>query len=156
MSQGPTLVTKLEWHRAAKPKLPYILAPLYPRLRRSFGARGECGIYFLLSSQRIVYIGQSRNVAARVKEHRRHPPAAFDDFWYIPVPRACLDAYETALIVLLRPIGNGYVAAGHVATPRRWCPEYHLALIDFLGPLALSGVERRSMASDYELEEATA
>jgi hypothetical protein len=62
------------------------------------------GIYFLLSGDEIVYIGQSTRIPQRVATHRYR--LKFDRAVWIPVAEEDLDAYEGALIRRLTPPEN--------------------------------------------------
>jgi hypothetical protein len=59
------------------------------------------GIYFLIRGGRVVYVGQSMNVLARVHTHRA--TKAFDAWHWIPCRRSELDAMERAYIDALVP-----------------------------------------------------
>jgi hypothetical protein len=63
------------------------------------------GIYFLIRSDRVVYVGQSVKVYARVLEHLASKE--FDGFAFIPCPAKSLDVLESLYIHSLRPELNG-------------------------------------------------
>jgi hypothetical protein len=60
-----------------------------------------CGIYFLISDDEIVYIGQSINVISRVASHKKDKE--FDSFSYVEVPKDGLSLFEAAYIDAYKP-----------------------------------------------------
>ena len=62
---------------------------------------GAPGIYFLIRDGRIVYIGQSINVHARVAQHRAKK--RFDRWHWVPVSKRRLDIMEQHYIRHFRP-----------------------------------------------------
>lgn len=66
-----------------------------------------CGVYFLLLQDEIVYIGQSRDIVARINTHIDEQTKQFDRVLYLPCPAGLLDHYEKRLISLMRPRYNG-------------------------------------------------
>ncbi len=58
------------------------------------------GIYFLFSSNKLVYVGQSISVLSRVGSHQ---DKIFDRFSFIPVPKSRLNETERSFINLLLP-----------------------------------------------------
>jgi len=68
-----------------------------------------CGVYFLLFHGEIVYVGQSKDVVARVNQHVDEHLKDFDRVLYIPCPTGLLDYYEKRLIAVLRPKYNNTV-----------------------------------------------
>lgn len=74
------------------------------------------GVYFLIKGQRVVYVGQSVNVYARVASHA--PTKDFDSFTYIPLPVYQLDAAESLYIHALKPEQNGRSGGdGRISAP---------------------------------------
>lgn len=65
------------------------------------------GIYFLCNSDEVVYVGQSSNIAQRVKSHI--DVKSFDRVYALPVPSKELNDVEAAFIKYLQPRYNGYV-----------------------------------------------
>lgn len=65
-----------------------------------------CGIYFLINNDRVIYIGQSVNVSARVSQHTT-TNKVFDKWLVLPCKKEHLDVMESLYIHLLRPPGNG-------------------------------------------------
>jgi len=65
-----------------------------------------CGVYFLFKETACIYVGQSLNVHARVREHKHKKRIAFDEYAWIPVPAALLDSVEGRYIAMLRPEFN--------------------------------------------------
>lgn len=64
------------------------------------------GVYFLISGNDIVYVGQSVNVASRVGSHFSESSKIFDRAVYLPVPPSDLDSVEMAFIKALWPKYN--------------------------------------------------
>lgn len=62
------------------------------------------GVYFLIDSKKIVYVGQSVNVYARISSHG---DKVFDSFAFIPCDKKLLDTLESLYIHILRPALNG-------------------------------------------------
>jgi hypothetical protein len=65
----------------------------------------HCGVYFLIKDGRVVYVGQSVQILARVGTHLTCKD--FDSFSWVRVPRHQLDLVETLYIQHLRPKYNG-------------------------------------------------
>jgi hypothetical protein len=62
------------------------------------------GVYFLIDGNKIVYVGQSVNVYARIAQHHNK---VFDSFAFIPCDKDSLDNLESLYIHILRPLLNG-------------------------------------------------
>ena len=88
---------------------PYLLSlrDIY-RLKRHPSDHAICGIYFLFSKNTCIYVGQSRNIPIRIRDHQNPGSGTrgFDRFAYIEVPPESLNTVETHYIVLLNPIHN--------------------------------------------------
>jgi hypothetical protein len=65
-----------------------------------------CGVYFLLHGEDVVYVGQSKDIVARVNMHIDEQIKTFDRVLYLPCAQGLLDYYEKRLIALLRPHYN--------------------------------------------------
>ncbi|MFN7883090.1 MAG: GIY-YIG nuclease family protein [bacterium] len=76
-----------------------------PRHNPTTAARG---IYFLIKDDRCVYVGQSKNVHVRVREHRTRNSAFkdFDSYSYLSIPDGDLDEVEAYYIRELKPVLN--------------------------------------------------
>ena len=62
------------------------------------------GIYFLIQGKEIVYIGQSKNVMARLAAHdRRKGAGEFEEFSWIKCPSEFLDEFEARCIFAFLP-----------------------------------------------------
>ena len=90
----------------------------------------EAYVYALLDGHEVVYVGQTRNLRARLRQHRRRAQVegwTFTELWYAAVPEGNVNAAERALISALRPPRNN----GHA--------DRAVAPIDltFLGALGL-------------------
>ena len=66
---------------------------------------GETGVYFLISDGRVVYVGQSTNVYARV--HHHSGVKKFDSYAYVRCAPEIMDKLESLYIHYLRPPLNG-------------------------------------------------
>jgi len=58
------------------------------------------GVYFLIDGDKVVYVGQSVNVYARIASHH---DKVFERFAFIPCKRDVLDSLESLYIHTLRP-----------------------------------------------------
>ena len=58
------------------------------------------GVYFLIDSGKVVYVGQSVNVYARIAQHH---DKVFDSFAFIPCAKDMLDSLESLYIHVLHP-----------------------------------------------------
>jgi hypothetical protein len=72
------------------------------------------GVYFLISDQKIVYVGQSLCIFSRIDQHKK--VKRFDRFAYIPCEKTLLDSLESLYIHCLRPPLNGY-SNGLISAP---------------------------------------
>ncbi len=92
--------TRIEQHDA------FIVSQLdILRLKRYAASHALCGVYFLFLGRRCVYVGQSRNIFVRMRDHQlpRSGAKEFDTFSYIEVPPESLDAIEAYYITLFSP-----------------------------------------------------
>ena len=62
------------------------------------------GVYFLFKGTRIVYVGQSRHIDSRIRQHFGNKD--FDSIQAMAVPEELLDSVEVYWIQRLRPILN--------------------------------------------------
>jgi hypothetical protein len=65
-----------------------------------------CGVYLLCEEEEIVYIGQSKDIVARVNQHIDEHIKDFDGVLYIRCAANLLDYFEKCLISLMRPRYN--------------------------------------------------
>lgn len=65
-----------------------------------------CGVYFLIGSQKILYIGQSANIPSRIAQHRANRRIPFDAYSQILCAPDMLDVLERALIYRFKPQFN--------------------------------------------------
>lgn len=82
-----TLVSKKEILSAAKPW------------------EGYSGVYFLIFKNKIIYVGQSVNVYARISGHTHKK---FDSFTVLPCPKEHLNVLESLYIHMFDPPLNGH------------------------------------------------
>jgi hypothetical protein len=74
------------------------------RLPRVILGRGVSGVYFLYHQEECVYVGQSVNVHARVRDHMRGEYAkSFDSYSWLATQLCELAALEAYYITLLQP-----------------------------------------------------
>lgn len=67
------------------------------------------GVYFLVHLGKVVYVGQSVGVQARIAQHAAEGAKEFTHAFFLPVPPSDLDAVEASFIRALRPPYNrGY------------------------------------------------
>jgi len=64
-----------------------------------------CGVYFLLRGRRVVYVGQSINILARIATHAASEDkrGRWDAWAYVPCEARRLDAVEGEYIRRFRP-----------------------------------------------------
>ncbi len=74
------------------------------------------GVYFLCLGPEIVYVGQSVQVIARIASHLSERRKEFEPerVFYLPCPRADLDAMEKHFIAILKPKYNRPAAKDYV------------------------------------------
>lgn len=73
------------------------------------------GVYFLISGNEIVYVGQSRNIMNRLEQHA--PKIKFTRYAFAPFEEKHLDLVESLYIHLLRPRFNGLDTIAGVRRP---------------------------------------
>lgn len=79
----------------------------HAKLLRTVGAvsipilKQRRGIYFLLSGDRIVYVGKTEDVTRRLGEHINLKN--FDEAFFVPIDTADLSIFELALIRIFQP-----------------------------------------------------
>lgn len=71
----------------------------------AFSVEYDSGVYFLVREGRVVYIGKTTNVLARVLKHRQ-TSKKFDSFSFIPCLPEHMDELERTYICLLMPDEN--------------------------------------------------
>lgn len=84
--------------------VPHELLSMADHLYR-FSDFGMSGVYFLVKNRKVVYVGQSVNIAGRMIEHVKTKD--FDSVFYLKVPNSELDEVEGAFIRALDPVLNG-------------------------------------------------
>lgn len=72
------------------------------------------GVYFLVSKQRVVYVGQSVSVYSRIASHKDKD---FDCFAFVPCSLTALDKLESLYIHFLLPALNGNCTQGVKMAP---------------------------------------
>lgn len=75
------------------------------------------GVYFLFDGDRLVYVGQSTHVPARIEDHLREGRIPFDRATFLPVEPEKLRERESYYIDLLDP---EYNRTGQFARDRRY------------------------------------
>lgn len=81
------------------------LVPQSEIIQRAKSYGDACGVYFLISSDEIIYIGQSVNIASRISGHRDKD---FDSVAFVTCKKQELDILESLYIIAYRPKLNGY------------------------------------------------
>ena len=76
---------------------------------------GVSGVYFLIKQDRIVYVGQSVNVFARIGTHQTDKD--FDSIAWLPCDKGILDKLESIYIHTLQPPLNGRLNNGYINAP---------------------------------------
>jgi hypothetical protein len=73
-------------------------------VREAKGWKNHTGVYFLIRDRRVVYVGQSTHISARVKQHEH---IGFDSYAFIACDADALDILESLYIYYLQPEHNG-------------------------------------------------
>lgn len=69
----------------------------------------QCGIYFLINGDEIVYVGMSTNVMRRLERHVKEAEIAFDSYYWTPCLAKDLHRLERAYIHALEPKANSLI-----------------------------------------------
>ena len=90
----------------AEIKVPIISPKCEPpsiELLKSFAQTNApvCGVYFLMKNCKVVYIGQSVNVYARIREHKTHK--SFTSWCFMACEKKHLDYIESKMIHHFKP-----------------------------------------------------
>ena len=85
-------------------------------VEQSHVSTSQCGVYFLVRRNEIVYVGQSVSVPSRVAQHAKDGKK-FDSFAYVICDREQLDIVESLYIHALRPELNGTSVNGKKLAP---------------------------------------
>ena len=72
------------------------------------------GIYFLIFNEKVVYVGQSKNVLNRISAHK---DKTFDSFAFLQCKEHEMDIIESLYIHLLQPEQNGLSVHGVIFSP---------------------------------------
>ena len=64
------------------------------------------GVYFLIRDLKVVYVGQSVDVIARVGSHRTNRVKQFDEYYFIRCPEEYMNILEAHFIAKLSPAYN--------------------------------------------------
>jgi hypothetical protein len=65
----------------------------------------KCGVYFLIDDDKVMYVGKSVDIHARLIEHRRSGKV-FERWHWIPCPREALDDLERSYLDTFLPKWN--------------------------------------------------
>ena len=84
---------------------------------RSVPYENQCGVYFLVASERVVYVGQSVQIGTRLSDHAKTKD--FDRYTYIACSKEKLDVLESLYIHALNPEyqGRSGYEGGLIAAP---------------------------------------
>lgn len=74
----------------------------------------QIGIYFLINTNKIVYVGQSKDIFSRISQHK---DKNFTDFVYINCLENQLDKLESIYIHFLQPVCNGFASRKEKIAP---------------------------------------
>lgn len=85
--------------------IPRALAEVQTRLCEAPSVECAPCVYFLVQAHEIIYVGQSRNLLARLAQHRTEGKR-WDRVLYLPVPAECLLKVEAHWIRTLQPALN--------------------------------------------------
>lgn len=77
------------------------------------------GVYFLCDAEAVVYVGQSVNIPARIRQHETDGLKEFSAWAYVACPPHALNILETLYIVTLKPKYN-QGKDGRLHTPMAW------------------------------------
>jgi len=70
----------------------------------------QCGVYFLVRDNRVVYVGQSIHISVRLLDHAKYRD--FDSYAFIRCPKDKLDILESLYIHALAPEDQGRSGCG--------------------------------------------
>lgn len=87
-------------------------------LRDSKPLSSRCGVYFLISNDKIVYVGQSVNIPSRIEQHKKDPCKEFDRYHSIPCKVTELDLVESNYIRKFMPKFNKAIPGEDKCTRR--------------------------------------
>lgn len=68
--------------------------------------QNQCGIYFLIKSAEIVYVGMSIDFKNRLKQHARDDEKVFDSYYFYPCNESSIEVIESVYIDLFNPRYN--------------------------------------------------
>lgn len=109
--------TKTTSTAIAELELANLLSQDYIRSSSLCAYTPECGVYFLLQGEEIVYVGKSTDIRVRVKVHldQRGTPGGkdFDRYQVSICDRSCIDLLESLLILEHQPALNKDIGGGH-------------------------------------------
>lgn len=71
------------------------------------------GIYFMCLDGKVVYVGRSKSVGARLSQHRQDGRKVFDTIFYLPWPAHSIAKIEEELIRALKPEYNTVGVVGN-------------------------------------------
>ncbi len=91
-------------HESTKSWRPDTLVSINPLCEYAFSDFPPC-VYFLCDRHKVLYVGQSVALPARLLAHVADRKS-FEKVFFIPVPKTLLSATETAFIQALKPILN--------------------------------------------------
>ena len=77
----------------------------------------QIGIYFLINTNEIVYVGQSIDIFSRISQHKNKN---FTHFVYINCLEHQLDKLESIYIHFLQPVGNGFASRKEKIAPLKF------------------------------------
>lgn len=90
---------------------------------------GVAGVYFLRHNGNIVYVGQSKDIKARISSHVAMSEKVFDDFTLIECPVDLLETTETAYIYRYDPIFNKRYSLTDGMSTEEYCDANNIEYI---------------------------
>lgn len=84
-------------------------------VERSVKGKSVSAVYFLIRNGRVVYVGQSVNVYARIGDHAVYKD--FDSYFILPMPQEMLVAEEAKYIHHFKPVENKTLGTFIVVPP---------------------------------------
>jgi len=124
-------------------------------LARSLPSQKITGIYFLVESEEIVYIGQAVDIHVRIADHRKKRVIQFDRYSWIECSESELNNLEAMYILKFVPQYNKVVPAGDRFVTSLWLKARGLGRFKFNRYVAMRGATVYPFGSlrYYDLQE---
>lgn len=79
-----------------------------------------CGVYFLIESNQVVYVGKSSNIMSRIRHHSCDEEKQFDSFAYVEFDSREIVSKEAEFIRLFKPTQNKNIK-NYTPDPNKIC-----------------------------------